>query len=950
MLTKKKILIIVFSYILVFTLIPTIIGKIVVDNYCDEISIGSASVNLFRFGITARNIKYQNNIEIKKAFISVNPRSILRQKVVINKIKINQPTIFIDTSGLLVNSPNKKKVSNNFKRKKSVEIKRAEINGIVFVTENSSDIAVPNITITMSNVLIGEATKKEAIATILLTANNRVALKVNMKFIPYPFEIVEGHGSLNSDLNNLYKYFRDYIPMDIVSGKLISDSIQFSLTRDSIPTFKLTAPKIDLKNLTIKLHSNNDSINFVDSLSASVDSFSLVTGANRFLGFGSVTVQGDTVNLLRYSTGIVNAKEIFNFSSLVKHYPFLKKLGGKFHLYTLKVDSVNLSLQRLNFIDSTFLTPLKVNSDSITVTATSFTKTDTADITVNCNIGKTGRLSLLGKMQLVPFNITAQEQLDSIELKYLQSYLYRVAAVNISNGLFNAKLKSNFSKKLFNFTGDISVNNVKLSNRYDSTSRFFTGKRVTFKGAELNITSRILRCDSIFIDSITTNTIINKDGTVELKRLLDGKEKRSPNFKKTKKEKSKKLEFSFPYIAFQNLKFPFFDHSTIFEFSAALEQMRGVIEGFTTKDNANIKFVASGKLDGYSQVTVSGDVEPFTNPINANFFLYTRGTKLPPFSPYSATYAGIKINSGVLETTLKYHIRNDSLYGFNSIKITNFGFGDTVKSNKIIEAPFRLGVAMVSDNNGNINLDIPVTSNFNGINLSLGKTIWKTLGNTCSKLITAPFSAIARRHHKKDINTIYFYPGTTRIIPADTEKVTIIAEFLKKHPDINIGIDAFIDKKDDIFEYQKVLLLDTLKKLSNIDSITEESIKHYPQREILQNIYNKRSGIKFENLVQEIEKQNDTAQFPLTKEEIEIELSDSLYTQSAKTIDITEEKWNALKYRREQKLINLLVDKGIAPDRLQHYELKKRDKNRASVIVDILPLKTTRPYSKRVKN
>jgi hypothetical protein len=85
---------------------------------------------------------------------------------------------------------------------------------------------------------------------------------------------------------------------------------------------------------------------------------------------------------------------------------------------------------------------------------------------------------------------------------------------------------------------------------------------------------------------------------------------------------------------------------------------------------------------------------------------------MPPFSPYSATFAGRKIATGKLSLDLEYKINDGALAGDNKILLEKFTLGEPVDSPDALDLPLDLAVALLTDSQG-IDVAVPVTGDMN---------------------------------------------------------------------------------------------------------------------------------------------------------------------------------------------------------------------------------------------
>ena len=87
--------------------------------------------------------------------------------------------------------------------------------------------------------------------------------------------------------------------------------------------------------------------------------------------------------------------------------------------------------------------------------------------------------------------------------------------------------------------------------------------------------------------------------------------------------------------------------------------------------------------------------------------------ELSPLSPYSIKYAGYGIERGKLYMDVNYKVQPDGqLTASNKLVLRQLTFGDKVEGAPA-SLPVKLAVALLSDRNGVIDLDVPLSGSLN---------------------------------------------------------------------------------------------------------------------------------------------------------------------------------------------------------------------------------------------
>ena len=150
-----------------------------------------------------------------------------------------------------------------------------------------------------------------------------------------------------------------------------------------------------------------------------------------------------------------------------------------------------------------------------------------------------------------------------------------------------------------------------------------------------------------------------------------------------------------------------------------------------------------GRVEGTATLDINGKVNPLATPLALDLQAKVRDLELPPLSPYAIKYAGYGIERGKLSVDLAYVVKpSGQLTASNKIVLNQLAFGDKVEGSTA-NLPVKLAVALLADQHGVIDLDLPVSGSINDPEFSLGGLIWKVITNLIVKAVTAPFHLLA---------------------------------------------------------------------------------------------------------------------------------------------------------------------------------------------------------------
>lgn len=229
-------------------------------------------------------------------------------------------------------------------------------------------------------------------------------------------------------------------------------------------------------------------------------------------------------------------------------------------------------------------------------------------------------------------------------------------------------------------------------------------------------------------------------------------------------------------------------------YSAQLTELDGAIGRFTSTSPADLATVdLRGRVAGTGRLEIRGAFNPTANPLALDIQARTTDLELAPLSPYSGKYAGYAIERGKLSVDLAYKVAPDgTLAARNQIVLNQLTFGAAVDSPEATKLPVRLAVALLTDRNGVIDLDLPVSGSINDPQFSVWGIVWKILGNLLSKALTSPFALLAGGG-ADDLSSIAFVPGTARLAEGGGAAIDRIAKALQERPALRLTVAGHAD-------------------------------------------------------------------------------------------------------------------------------------------------------------
>lgn len=224
-------------------------------------------------------------------------------------------------------------------------------------------------------------------------------------------------------------------------------------------------------------------------------------------------------------------------------------------------------------------------------------------------------------------------------------------------------------------------------------------------------------------------------------------------------------------------------------FSADVKQLAGTITGLSSAWEAHAKVDLKGKLEEFSPVSITGELQPFDFERYSDLAMKFENISLPIFNPYSGSLAGYNIAKGKLTTDLHYIIRDKQLDAQHKIHIDQLEWGEATANKGEATLPVKFATALLKDRHGVIDLDVPVGGTLDDPTFRIGPIIWQVIKNIIVKAVTAPFALLgALFEGAEEAQFVDFAPGDLTLDAATVERLGALARSLAEKPELKLDV------------------------------------------------------------------------------------------------------------------------------------------------------------------
>ncbi len=404
--------------------------------------------------------------------------------------------------------------------------------------------------------------------------------------------------------------------------------------------------------------------------------------------------------------------------------------------------------------------------------------------------------------------------LESLPLAWFAPNLPAVLRAEIGSGeartAGTVRLEK-FLPQTVNADGAVIDFSMRLRGADDALTRWDS---VSWTGLDVQPLARSVNLNELHIEGYQGRLHIQEDGQINVQRLLAQEAATETPQAPPSEEPGQPADTAqeapwtveLPAIFVSNSTVDFLDESLPIRFRTVVGDLDGTITDLSSRKGQPLAVDLKGSVDGYAPVTFSGTASPLQEPPSLDLRLRFRGLDMARLTPYSGTYAGYAIEDGVMTVDLRYGLENNRLQGDNQIVIDQLQLGERIESSKALDLPLRLGIALLTDSNGVIDLAVPVSGDVNNPQFSLGSVIAGAFVNLLTKAITAPFALLANLvGSSEDLDTVDFAAGSSELDDHGQGKLRDLAAAMQQRPELALQISGRLELDSDRTQLQRQL-------------------------------------------------------------------------------------------------------------------------------------------------
>lgn len=483
-----------------------------------------------------------------------------------------------------------------------------------------------------------------------------------------------------------------------------------------------------------------------------------------------------------------------------------------------KIESLQIADAVLYFEDLTLtkmapivVDPLNLNIDNIDLGGV-----DPLNLTLQATMNKRGSLETSGSLAWSPLAFNFVIDAKDIDLVSLQGWAgdYLNALLTRGEVSFEGKVEATGAPLKITLSGESKFSNFNIFDK-GSAADFLRWRNFDISG--IKFTNEPFRIDiaSVAINDFFANVRLSQNGEINLKNIIreeGGAEEKVTSIKsvtetqiQVESEVDKSTPIHIGKVILKGGNVDFNDQFIRPNYRANLTGIAGQIGPLEPGKPGDIKISAA--IDKSVPLEITGKLDPFGSVLFLDIEAKTNGIDMPTFSPYSGKFVGYVIEKGKLSADIHYHIKEGVLKAENHIFLDQFTLGEKIESLDALDIPLTLAIALLKNQRGEIDLNLPINGSLNDPEFSLGRVIVQVFVNLLTKAVTSPFALLGSlAGDGEELSEINFLPGYGRVELDVERRLQALSKALADRPALKLEITGYADLENDLDGIKRVIL------------------------------------------------------------------------------------------------------------------------------------------------
>jgi len=417
---------------------------------------------------------------------------------------------------------------------------------------------------------------------------------------------------------------------------------------------------------------------------------------------------------------------------------------------------------------------------------------------LGATVNQSGKIQASGTFRLQPLSAQLKLVTQALPMASMQGYLAPYVNASIVQGLISSqgqlRLEAPDDTLQARYQGTLTLGQFLSLDPVNNTD-FLRWKSLYFGGIDFALEPARLQIGEIALSDFYSRLILNQDGRLNLVDILRRPQLESPPSGSASSAEEKQVwPVEIAKVTLQNGRVDFSDRFVRPNYSASVSRLGGSVRHLSSAPDTLAELDLRGNYAGNAPVQITARLNPLAQKKFLDLQAEVSSVDLVDFSPYAGKYAGYKIDKGKLSLNARYKLADRQLTADNRLFIDQLTFGDKVESPDATQLPLQLAIALLKNNQGEIDIHLPIAGSLDDPQFSIGGLILKVIGNLLVKAVTSPFALLGSMFGDgQELSQIVFAPGLAHLNDEAQAKLQTLAKAMREREGLRLEITAGAD-------------------------------------------------------------------------------------------------------------------------------------------------------------
>ncbi len=588
------------------------------------------------------------------------------------------------------------------------------------------------------------------------------------------------------DLKRYGPYAAAFTTAQVTDGKVdVAAKYHFALDPHG-PDATVTNGAVQLTNFRVKSTDTGETVVSIPSLAVNLEEASLARSA---VHVSSIKSSGGSLLVRQNHDGTINLLTLISHPSSAGTPPPVTAAAP----WAARVDEIAFDGYSLAVEDQKPEHPVKVDLSDLAFSIKGYNSASNAPLStiVSMHMNGQGSLSISGTVTLAPVSGDLAIELAGLDLPPLAPYLPSEVRLALSKGQLSIHARAQGALgtdgPAGTFSGDVSFTNVATADlRHDRDMVKFDA--LTVKGIKASYPAIKLQIEEVALTGLKANVVIYTNLQINLATICSNSAPKAAAGRAASSAPPASIDLG--SLVIDKASFHYVDESIEPRAAFDVQELSGTIKGLSSHAPGPATVELRGDVDAFSPYSISGSIDPLAKDISLNLALSIKNVDLTSLTPYMEKYGGYPLNKGKVLMQLKYDLARRKLAASNKVIIADLTLGAKNNSPAATHLPVKLGVALLKDREGKIDLEVPLSGSLDDPNFRIGPLIMQVVENLLAKAATSPFTLLGRAlgGGGEELSSVDFAPGEAVVAPSEKSKLAKLAKALYERPALTLQI------------------------------------------------------------------------------------------------------------------------------------------------------------------